>query len=130
MSTTRTEELERLQLRASRIVTRDYNTPGITLLQQLGWKSLKTRSSIQRLIFVFKCLNCSGPHCFSNYFEKTSHNYRTRRKGKDVILPKVRTEAAKKSLFYLGGKEYNDLPDILKECKTLTIFKQTLLEIF
>lgn len=72
LSTTRTEELERLQLRASRIVTRDYNTPSTNLVQQLGWKSLKSRCTIQRLIFVFKCFNCPAPHIFSNYFKKTA----------------------------------------------------------
>ena len=73
-------------------------------------------STLHRVYFVFKCLNCNGPEFFRQYFTKSSHCHYTRRNGLDLILPKVNIEIAKKGSFYLGAKDFNGLP---KEVKTV-----------
>ena len=82
------------------------------------------------LVFVFKCLNFEGPNFFHDYYSISYHPYATRRNGIDVTLPKVRTEVAKKGCFYLGAKQFNDLPFEVKLVSSLLIFKSKLGEIF
>ena len=81
---------------------------------------------MHRLIFVFKSLNCDGPEFFSNYFIKSSHVYNTRRNGRDLILPKVNTEIAKKGSFYLGVMDFNKLSKEVKTITSLLTFKSKL----
>ncbi len=79
-------------------------------MSQLSWKSLKACYSIRAATFVFKCINGIGQDLFLDYFTKLSHSYNTRRNSLDLILPKVKTESAKKSCFYSGAVIYNHLP--------------------
>ena len=41
------------------------------------------------------------------YFNKRSEHYETRSHGQDVVLPRVRTEIAKRSFYYTGVKYLN-----------------------
>ena len=122
--------LEGLQKRAAKIILQDNSLDLKGLLNQLGWKSINARSSIHKLIFVFKCLNSLGPNFFHNCFSKSDHIHNTRRNGKDLIIPKVRTESARKSCFFSGATLYNSLPSSLKEVNSLLIFKSKLKEFF
>ena len=118
--------LERLQTRAARIVLRDSNLSHHQLLCQLSWKSLKARSTMQNLTFVFKCLHNIAPDLLKSYFIRSSHVYSTRRNGFDILIPKVRTESAKKGTFYTGGQAFNNLPPHLKEVDSIVILKTLL----
>ena len=91
---------------------------------------LNSRCIIHRLVFVFKCLKFEGPKFFQDYYSISYHPYATRRNGIDVTLPKVRTEVAKKGCFYLGAKQFNDLPFEVKLVSSLLIFKSKLGEMF
>ena len=51
------------------------------LLCQLSWKSIKARSTMHNLTFVFKCLHNIAPDLFKSYCVKSSHVYSTRRNG-------------------------------------------------
>ena len=48
--------------------------------------------------------------------------YSTRRNGLDILIPKVRTESAKKRTFYTGAPAFNNLPPHLKEADSIVIF--------
>ena len=56
LSDTKYNQLERLQTRAARVVLKDSSHSDIEVKNQLGWKSLSSRSTTHRIIFVFKCL--------------------------------------------------------------------------
>ena len=58
---------------------------------------------MHNLTFVFKCLHNIAPDLFKSYFIYSSHVYSTRRNGLDILIPKVRTESAKKGTFYAGA---------------------------
>ena len=75
-------------------------------------------------------LSHGAPDLFRDYFIKSSHNYSTRRKGLDLVIPKVRTESAKNGCFYLGAQAFNNLPPHLKEVKSLVVFKTKLKDLF
>lgn len=95
----------------------------------MGQKTLRECCIKHRLIFVFKTLNCNGQQFFSNYFTQSSHVHNTRRNSLDLVLPKVNTESAKKGSFYLGAKDFNELPKEVKEIKSLLLFKTKLVEV-
>ena len=88
--------------------------------------SLKARSSMHILTFVFKCVQSNAPDVFKEYFVKSSHNYFTRRNGLDLLVPNVHTESAKKGCFYSGAQAFNNLPPNLKELESLLMFKTKL----
>ena len=116
LAPSRYNSLERLQPRAARIVLKDQrNLSHHQLLCQLSWKSLKARSTVHNLTFDFKCVYNITPDPFKSYFIKPSHVYSTRRNGLGILIPKVRTESAKKGTFYTGDQAFNNLPRHLKE---------------
>ena len=43
-------------------------------------------------------------------FIKSSHNNSTMHNGLDLLIPKVRTESAKKGCFYSGAQAFTYLP--------------------
>jgi len=43
-----------------------------------------------------------APEPFKSYFIRSSHFYSTRCNGLDILIPKVRTQSAKKGKFYTG----------------------------
>ena len=106
----RYNSLERLQTRAARIFLKDSDLSHHQLLRQLSWKSLKARSTMHNLTFVFKYLHNIAPDLFKCYFIKSSHVYFTRRNGSDILIPKVCTESPKKGTFYTGAQNFNNLP--------------------
>ena len=46
-----------------------------------------------------------------------------------ILIPKVRTESAKKGTFYTGAHALNNLPPNLKEVDSIVIFKTQLNDI-
>ena len=59
-----------------------------------------------------------------DYFKKILHHKETRGNNKNLLLPKVRTEAARKSFLFQGSKLYNKLPDALKQEQSIMNFKR------
>lgn len=58
---------------------------------------------------------------FKDYFKvlRTIHN--TRRGGKSLMLPKVRTATARKSFYFNVSKLFNDIPNKLKDINSVMI---------
>ena len=71
------------------------------------------------LVEVFKCQNGLAPRLFKDYFKKILHHKETRGNNKNFLLPKVRTEAGRKSFLFQGSKLYNKLPDVSKQEQSL-----------
>ena len=44
------------------------------------------------------------------------------------MLPKVRTETARKSFYFIGSKLFNDVPNELRDINSVMIFKIRILE--
>ena len=59
---------------------------------------------------VRKCLVKEISSLFHNYFTIINHEKKTRNNDCLLRLPKIRTEYARKSFFFMGAKVYNDLP--------------------
>ena len=46
------------------------------------------------------------------------------------MLPKVRTETARKSFYFNGSKLFNDIPNEMKDLNSVMIFKTRILEFY
>ena len=68
---------------------------------------------------TLKCLKGSPPMFFKDYFKvfRTIHN--TRGSGKNLMLPKVRIETARKYFYLNGSKLFNDIPNEMKDLSSL-----------
>lgn len=71
-----------------------------------------------------------GKYIFKNYYSISSHSQATRTDGINIIIPKIKTEVAKKGCFYAGAKAFNDLLPELKSVKSFLIFKSKIGEFF
>ena len=79
---------------------------------------------------TFKCLKGSPPMFFKDYFKvfRTVHN--TRGSGHNLLLPKVRTETARKSFYFNGCKLFNNIASEMKDSKSVVILKTRILELY
>ena len=59
---------------------------------------------------------------------RTVHN--TRESGHNLLLPKLRTEMARKSFYFNGSKLFNNIASEMKDSKSVVIFKTHILELY
>ena len=107
--------MEHIQLRASILIN---NPSTVNILPNINHQRNK-RCAVE----VFKCLNGLSPCLFDNYFVKISHSKETRGNNKNLVLPRVRTEAGRKTFAFQGSAIFNRLPAEMKERKSLLQFK-------
>ena len=121
------DKLDRAQRRAAKIVlkTRDADAE-----KNLKWLPLSIRRDMHTVYSTFKCLKGPAPVFLKDYFTVSQSRYNTRRNGTDLVLPRVRTEIAKRSFYFNGAKLFNGLPLQIKECSSIVLFKDTILSYF
>ena len=68
-------------------------------------------------------LRRSPPMFFKDYFKRFRTIHNTRESGHNLLLPKVRTETARKSLYFNGSKPFNNIATEMKDSKSVVIFK-------
>ena len=108
------EELEKVQNRAARFVTRNYtfeegSMTGI--LEQLRWESLKKRRTDNRRILLYKGLKGKARIPTDDLIPKTRRCRNSHSKA--FQLPSASIEAYKCSFFPQTIRDWNDLPDSL-----------------
>ena len=108
------EELEKVQNRAARFVTRNYtfeegSMTGI--LEQLKWESLKKRRTDNRLILLYKGLKGKARIPTDDLIPKTRRCRKSHSKA--FQLPSASIEAYICSFFPQTIRDWNDLPDSL-----------------
>ena len=97
--------LETLQKHFGRIVIK---TPSDTAMKALKWPSLRSRRDEHILKLVRKCIHGRCPQCFKNYFVFNKDICaRLTRQSNLLHLPAIRTEVAKRSLYYHGSMVFN-----------------------
>ena len=125
MSETNRKKFERLEKRAAKIIF------GASYQQEDHvFRSFANMQNIQCANFVFRCLNKTAPDVFHDHFEKVDHQKATRANGRNLKFPQVKTEGARRGLYFSGVKNYNALPSHLKTEKFYLPFKQGLKEHF
>ena len=121
------DKLDRAQRRAAKIVLKTNDLDAET---DLKWLPLSMRRDMHTINLTLKCLKGSPPVSFKDYFKvfRTIHN--TRGSGHNLLLPKVRTETARKSFYFNGSKLFNSIASEVKDSKSVVIFKTRILEFY
>lgn len=102
------QELERLQNRAARTVTKCSNSD--IALSNLKWANLECRRERHVFKLVKKSLRGQCPQFLRNYFTFNKDVVRRVTRQSNLLhLPKVRTETAKRSFYYNGCIVFNKL---------------------
>ena len=110
-------DLQKLQNRASRVITGDnYDVRSKQILLKLGWKTLKQRQKNLMEKYMSNIVNDNCPEIIGNLFEKcNSCDYSLRSNGKFLRLSKRNTNSMKRSFSYMGAETWNNIS--MKNCK-------------
>lgn len=122
------EAMQKLQNRAMRYILKcDYRTPSEFMLKTLNWMSVSQRINYNVIIFVFKMIKKLVPeYLYKKITYANEIHERNTRNRHEIRLPDIRTESARKCIFYNGIKLYNDIPNEVKNATSLNIFKKRL----
>ena len=123
ISDTMGKKFENLQARAIKIIHHHSEFD-----QEHGYMTIFNQKKFKAGILIFKCLQGTTIPNFASYAERVSHNYGTRGNKATLRVPRVRTEAAKKSFWFQGPSCYNELPVEIRSLESFVVFKHRLKE--
>ena len=121
-------KVERLLYKGGRIildVPSDTSTRAV--INELKWLTFTERLFYHRCILVYKSLNHSLPPYINRKFQTMTHGYNTRNSS-DLQLIKCRTNMGQRTLTFLGAKNWNSLPSVLKFSPSVNVFKTNLVK--
>ena len=78
--------------------------------------------SLRLVLNLFLFFHQISGSCSCKITLRILHHKETRENNKNLLLPKVRTEAGRKSFLFQGSKLYNKLPDALKQEQSIMNF--------
>lgn len=120
----------KLQKRAARLV---FDAGPLSssepLFKELKWMPVKTRINYHKLLLIYKSLHHQAPEYLSGNLTYVGENnpYCLRNAVKGNLYPnKPKTELYKKSFQYSASVLWNDLPNDIRQCSNLHIFKKRL----
>ena len=124
-----------VQKRAARIVTfSKYNESSTHLFQSLNWMTIENRMRYHSMVYIFKCLKELTSNYTSKLFEKsiTKGNRRSVRINDDqsLIVPQIKNNFLKNSIFYAGVMLYNNLSYDIRNSSSLISFKTKIFDFF
>ena len=90
------------------------------------WTTIADSIKGNAMMMVFKSLYYNKPQLFNNYFSRLTHSYTTRGNRSLLNLPRVRTEAGRKSFRYQGALIFNSLPAEIRNEVSILRFKNSL----
>ena len=78
-------------------------------------------------IFMYQCINDNIPEVFDNFFQRNNsvHDHNTRQ-ADDLHVPCAILEIRKSCLKVHGANLWNNIPVLVKQSPSLSIFKQRL----
>ena len=120
---TKIDTLQRLQNRARTIIESARYKDNWTC----NWLSVENLIRYDRSVMTYKITNNLSPENLWDKFQKRSSlsNYETRF-CKNLQIPRLNTEHAKKSYYYSALKDWNDVPIDIRELPTVGSFKNKL----
>ena len=121
--------IEKIHNEAARIVTGTTKLVSINFLyEETGWKALETRLNNHKLTLFFKMINGLSPQFLSDLVSETiysSSNYYLRNSN-DIHLVNARTSLYYNSFLPLVFRDWNDIPDDLRNVDSAIAFKNVL----
>ena len=120
--------IQRLQNRAARIVSQnyDYNVSGLSIVTELKWMNVEDRLKYFTSILMYKIMNRDTTVTLHDMFQlvQNYHTYNTRGAESGLlVVPKCNIECFKKSIAYQGAVIWNTMENILKSSNNIQQFK-------
>ena len=117
-------KIQKIQNKFARLILQNYNynIHSITLVSELKWQTVLQRRDYFTALTMYQIIHGIAPSAMQNYFYINTHDLSTRH-GNDLQTPLVNVEFLRKSFLYNGPNLWNRLPEALKSCPTLNIFK-------
>ena len=121
-------KLQKLQNRAARIITfSSYDSSSGSLLQELLWDRLPIPRTKLLAFVMFKVMNNNmASQYLCQRVLKMRSTYETRGSSSRYQLPLAKTDYGKKRFGYWGAFIWNKLPQDLRVCKSMNLFKSKL----
>ena len=124
------QRLQKLQKRAARLILdTDPLASSLPLIKKLGWMKIEHRILYHKCLLTFKCLHNLAPVYLTEKVTPVSRNnpYQLRNVlHEELYVPRANTELFKKSFYYSGPYEWNNLPYSLRDIKSISSFKEKL----
>ena len=120
------DKIFRIQKRAIRIVFHSqYLAHTSPIFKSLKILNIYNLFQYKLAIFMYLCYNNLLPPSLVQYFSlnSTVHSYNTRNADK-FHMSKIRTLISYKSIFHQGPLIWNDIPKVIRNCKSLNTFKR------
>ena len=121
LSDTKRSQLQRLQIRASKLIENAKHIDGL----DCDWLDVKSLISFDQGVVIYKILHGLCPDNLRHKFVEISmiSGYGTRN-HRDLKIPKVKLEYVKRSFYFSGVKSWNEIPDNIREQESLARFKK------
>ena len=121
LSTHLKEKLQSVQDRGKKIV--------LSRQTDVEWKPISEIINQKTILDVHKAIQRVSPPVFYDLFEFLNHGKNTRGNGCSLIVPRVKTEAGRKTFKFQGCKLFNELPKDMKSEKFIVRFKGKLMSL-
>jgi hypothetical protein len=118
------KQTQRLQNRSIKILyNKDYFTPTLQLYNDTKILNIQHTYELSTLKFVHRQRLHSLPEIFDNMYtlNETINTYNTRQSNK-IFIPRPKNNYGKKSIKYTGAVLWNQLPETIRSCRTITSF--------
>ena len=125
-------KLQTIQNQAAKVVLANWDIPSYEALQMLHWLPIKFCIKFKLLCLVFKCLHNMAPAYLSKLLKVKHFPYHTRAQAKSekgIILDPPFNRAktfADRAFCVAGPTEWNLLPDSIRDCDKLDVFRRML----
>ena len=121
LSNTKLSKLQRLQIRARKLIENAKYKDG----WNCNWLNVKYLISFDQGVMTYKILHGLCPDNLHHKFVERSmvSEYKTRNL-RVLQIPKVRLEYAKRSFYFSGVKNWNDIPGNIREQESFARFKK------
>ena len=112
----------------ARLVMKEKRSCEITNhLKHLHWLPVKFRIEYKILLMVFKCLHGEGPSYLASLLEPYCPPRRLRSSDKGLLVErKTERKYGDRAFSVAGPKLWKDLPEHIRESKSVNIFKKSL----
>ena len=123
------QRLQRIQNTAARLVTRSSRDVHITpVLQGLHWLPVQERVIFKVLLLTYKAIHGSAPSYLAELVEHYTPSRSLRSSSKNLLCRRSTKllQYGGRSFSSAAPKLWNELPDYVRNCKTVYIFKNAL----
>ena len=121
-----TPKLEKLHLRALRIITNDYECSYVDLLCKTNTSTIYVSRLRKLALFVFKALNNECKPVWNDFYELSQHNYQTR-SVRTIKCPHVNSvKYGTNSIQNQGALLWNSLAFVMKTQCDFEAFKESI----